>query len=118
MDDTVLLKVPVGDGTDDVVEVQVNRSDLVAPTESGVVLAADSGGRFEAAGYTLAGAMDRVLPALRTILGRIRDGVHAPDEITMDVGLLLGGETGFIVAKGTAEASIAVRMTWRRGPGQ
>lgn len=53
-------------------------------------------------------------PALRMILGRLREGVHAPDKITIDVGLQVGGETGFVFAKGTAEASIAVSMTWRR----
>jgi hypothetical protein len=113
--DTVLLKVPVGDGTDDFVEVQVSRSELVDLTESGVVLASASGSRFESAGYTLADAMSRVMPALRVILGHLRDGVHAPDEITMDVGLKVGGESGFVFAKGTAEATIAVSMTWRRG---
>jgi hypothetical protein len=30
------------------------------------------------------------------------------------MGLQFGGETGFYFAKGTAEASIAVTMTWRR----
>lgn len=112
--ETVLLRVPIGDGTDDFVEVEVSRSEMRGATESGVVLAADSGQRFDATGYTLADATTRVLPALQVILGRIRDGVHAPDEVTMEVGLQIGGETGFIFTKGTVEASIAISMTWRR----
>lgn len=118
MEDTVLLKVPVGDGTDDVVEVQVSRSDLAGLAESGVVLASGSGGRFEAVGYSLADVMNRVMPALQVVLGRLRDGAHAPDEVTMDVGLRIGGETGLVFAKGTAEANIAVSMTWRRRAGR
>ena len=113
--DVVVLKVPLGDGTDQFVEVQVSRSELLGLTESGVVLASAGGERFEATGYTLADAMRKVLPALRTVLGQLRAGVDAPDEVTMDVGLQVGGETGFVFAKGTAEASIAVSMTWRRG---
>jgi len=54
--------------------------------ESGVVLASDDGWRFVAVGFSLASAMDRVMPALRVILGRLRAGMHSPDEITMQVG--------------------------------
>ena len=114
MADTVLLKVPVGDGSDEYVEVQVGRAELGGLSESGVVLASDDGSRFEAAGFSLASAMDRVMPALRVILIRLRAGVHSPDEINMTLGLQIGGETGVFFAKGTAEASVAVSMTWRR----
>jgi hypothetical protein len=116
MADTALLRVPVGDGSDEYVEVQVARTELRELSESGVVLASDNGSRFEAAGFSLASAMDRVMPALRVILGRLRAGVHSPDEITMELGLQIGGETGVIFAKGTAEATVAVSMTWHRRP--
>jgi hypothetical protein len=110
----VLLRVPVGDDAGDVIEVQVSRAEIEGLAESGVVLAANGGRRFETASFTLASAVDHVMPALRTIIGRLRDGVHAPDEVTMQLGLQFGGETGFYFARGTAEASVAVTMTWRR----
>jgi hypothetical protein len=109
-----LLRVPVGDGSGEFVEIQVTRAELQNVSESGVVLASDDGSRFEAAGFSLASAMDRIMPALRVILGRLRDGVHSPDEITMDLGLQIGGEAGIFFAKGTSEATVAVSMTWRR----
>ena len=114
--DTVLLRVPVGDGSGEFVEIQVARADLEGANESGVVLAADNGSRFEATGFSLASAMDRVLPALRVILGRLRSGEFSPDEVTMELGLQIGGETGVFFARGTAEASVAVTMTWHRHP--
>lgn len=114
MADTVLLKVPIGDGTGDFVEVQVARSDLESSSESGVVLASGDGSRFEAAGFSLASAMDRVMPAVRVILGRLRGADVSPDEITMNLGLQIGGEAGVFFARGTSEASVAVSMTWRR----
>jgi Trypsin-co-occurring domain 1 len=116
MPDAALLRVPVGDGSDEFVEIQVSRTELQDLSESGVVLASDDGSRFEAVTFSLASAMDRVIPALRVILGRLRAGVHSPDEITMELGLQVGGEAGVFFAKGTAEATVAVTMTWRRGP--
>jgi len=114
MADTVLLKVPLGDGTDEFVEVQVARSDLQDPSQSGVVLASADGSRFEAAGFSLASAMDRVMPAVRVVLGRLRGADVSPDEIMMSLGLQIGGEAGVFFARGTSEASVAVSMTWRR----
>lgn len=108
------MKLPVGDGTDDVIEVEASRFEVEGLQESGVVLAASDGDRFEARAFSLASAVDHVLPALRTVVGRLRGGVHAPDEVTLQIGLQIGGETGFVFAKGTAEANIALTMTWRR----
>jgi hypothetical protein len=115
MADAALLKVPVGDGSGEFVEIEVSRAELQDLSESGVVLASDDGSRFEAATFSLASAMDRVMPALRVILGRLRAGIHSPDEITMELGLQVGGEAGVFFAKGTAGATVAVTMTWRRG---
>lgn len=114
MPDTALLKVPVGDGSDEFAEVQVSFAELMSLTESGVVLASDDGSRFEAATFSLSSAMDRVMPAVRVILGRLRTGAGSPDEVTMKLGLQIGGEAGVFFAKGTAEATVAVTMTWRR----
>jgi hypothetical protein len=114
MSESVLLKVPVGNGTDDVIEVEVSRYALEDLKDSGVVLAAAGSDRFEATAFSLTSAIEHVLPALRTVVGRLRRGVHAPDEVTLQIGLQIGGETGFVFAKGTAEANIAVTMTWHR----
>jgi hypothetical protein len=111
---TALLKVPVGEGSDEFVEIQVSSPELLRLSESGVVLASADGSHFEAATFSLSSAMDRVMPALGVILDRLRGGLHPPDEVTMQVGLQIGGEAGVFFAKGTAEATVAVAMTWRR----
>jgi Trypsin-co-occurring domain 1 len=116
MPDAALLRVPIGDGSDESVEIQVSRTEVQSLSESGVVLASDDGSRFEAVTFSLASAMDGVMPALRVVLGRLRAGVHSPDEITMELGLQVGGEAGVFFAKGTAGATVAVTMTWRREP--
>lgn len=113
MSEALLIKVPVGDGADDVIEVQVSRAELDGLEESGVVLAA-GGSKLDVTAFSLASAVDHVMPALRMLADRLRGGVDAPDEVTMQMGLQIGGETGFYFAKGTAEASIAVTMTWRK----
>ena len=33
----------------------------------------------------------------------------------MEFGLKIGGETGVIVAKGTAEVNFTIRMSWKSG---
>jgi hypothetical protein len=116
--DTALLKVPVGNDQDGFVEVEVSRAELVGLSDSGVVLASDDGSRFEAATFSLSSAMDRVMPAVRVILGRLRTGTGSPDEVTVELGLQIGGEAGVFFAKGTAEATVAVTMTWRRADEQ
>ena len=81
MSEALLIKVPVGDGADDVIEVQVSRAELDGMEESGVVLAAGDGRRLDVTAFSLASAVDHVMPALRTIAERLRGGVHAPDEV-------------------------------------
>jgi hypothetical protein len=115
--DTALLKVPLGDGSGEFVEIQVSRAELLDLSESGVALASNDGSRFETAAFSLSSAMDRVMPAVGVILGRLRSTVPSPDELTIELGLQVGGEAGVFFAKGTAGATIAVTMAWRRAAG-
>jgi len=104
-----LLKVPVGDAGDEFIEVEVEKRDL-----AGVELAADDRDGSEKAPFTLATSMTRVMPAINAILTRLRSAEHAPDEICMELGLTIGGETGLIFTKGTAEANFTVTVSWRK----
>jgi hypothetical protein len=45
---------------------------------------------------------------------RLRSATHSPDEIEIEAGLKVGGETGLVFTKGTAEANFVVRMTWAK----
>lgn len=107
---TVLLKVPVAEGSDEFVEVEVARRDL-----GGIELVAAGDGRGPWSAVTLATSLEKVLPALRTVVGRLRAAAAAPDEISVELGLSVGGETGLIFTKGTTEATFTVNLTWRRG---
>jgi hypothetical protein len=105
-----LLQVPVGDGSDGVIEVEVDTRDLGGSLQ----LATDDGVDFGTAPFTIASSVGRVMPALSTILTRVRSGANAPDEIGMEIGLAFGGETGLFFAKGTAEATFTLTITWRK----
>jgi len=105
----MLLRVPVGDDEEDFIEVEVNRQNL-----DGVELASGGEDKPERAPFTLAASMARIMPAINTILTRLRSAEHSPDEIGMELGLTIGGETGLIFTKGTAEANFTVTVTWRK----
>jgi len=113
MSDTLLLLVPVDAEGTEFAEFEVSHADIAALTDSGVVLAADGRHRLSAAGFTIASGMDKVLPALRTVLNKLRTGVLTPAEISIEVALQVGGETGVFFAKGNTEASMRVCLTWR-----
>jgi hypothetical protein len=108
---TLLLRVPVDQAGTEFVEVEVDRRDVVGPVE----LVSDQAARDVAvAPYSLASSLDRVMPALTTIVDRFRTARLAPDEIAVNLGLKVGGETGLVFAKGSAEATFTATLTWRR----
>ncbi|MET9691080.1 CU044_2847 family protein [Streptomyces sp. NPDC006514] len=74
-------------------------------------LAADDGlvGR---ARISVQEALDQVKPTLARVARTVRE--LGPDEAEIEFGLKMGGETGIIVAKGTAEVNFAVRLVWHR----
>ncbi|RQX01887.1 hypothetical protein DLJ59_16980 [Micromonospora inaquosa] len=104
----MLLKVPVTEGSDEYIEVVVDRRDI-----AGIELAAAGDGRGQWSATTLAASLERALPALRTVIDRLRSAA-TPDEISVELGLAIGGETGLIFTKGTTEATFTVNIMWRR----
>lgn len=82
-----------------------------ALTGSDLDLAADDGlvGR---ARISVQDALDQVRPTLARVARTVRE--LGPDEAEIEFGLKMGGETGIIVAKGTAEVNFAVRLVWHR----
>jgi Trypsin-co-occurring domain 1 len=41
----------------------------------------------------------------------------APDEVTVEFGLVLGAESGVVVAKGHGEVHFTVTLAWKGGQG-
>lgn len=104
-----VLKVPIGDGIDDIIEVEVEPRNL-----EGVELAAQNPEGPDTAAFSLSASLGRVMPAISTMLASLRNAHHAPDEIGMELGLTIGGETGIIFTKGTAEANFVLTMAWKK----
>jgi hypothetical protein len=103
--DLVGLRVD-GHGTDLLV-VEVDDAD------GGLVLAAapDLSGGVARAQVTLEESLNKLKPSLQKIAHLLKE--LSPREIEVEFGLKIGGETGVIVAKGTAEVNFIVRMSWR-----
>lgn len=112
--ETVLLRIPLTDGDEAQLVAEVDAVDL----EGVELVADDGGGRLATVGTTLSDAFGKLEPALDMIVSRLRHATRQPDEITVEFGLKLGGETGLIFAKGTAEANVSVSVTWRHETGQ
>ena len=62
---------------------------------------------------TLDDALGKLKPSLQKVVHAL--GAMSPDEASVDFGLTIGGETGLILARGTAEVNFIVRMSFRRG---
>jgi Trypsin-co-occurring domain 1 len=104
-----LLGVPVEPGSDEILEVEVDRREV----SDGLVLAAppEPGKITARAQVSLEEALTKLKPSLQKIAHLLKE--LSPEETEVEFGLKLGGETGVIVAKGTAEVNFTVRMTWK-----
>ncbi|MEV7993257.1 CU044_2847 family protein [Streptomyces sp. NPDC086077] len=85
------------------VETDLAGSDLDLAADDGVVRRAET---------SLREALARVRPALAQVSQTVR--ALEPDETEIQFGLKISGESGVIIAKGTAEVNFAVRVVWKR----
>lgn len=107
---TYLLGVPVSQDTDDVVVFEVE--DTEVPDD--LALASLVPGKVAArARATLEETLTDLKPSLAKVLGVLRE--MAPGGMTVEFGVRIGGETGIIIAKGTAEVNFRVTMSWGAG---
>jgi Trypsin-co-occurring domain 1 len=103
-----LLGVPVGADSDDVLVFEVDRSEA----SDDLILASGEPGKVaDRARVTLEEALAKLKPSLHKVVHLLRE--MSPDEAVVEFGLKIGGETGVIIAKGTAEVNFTVRMSWR-----
>ena len=108
----VLVEVAVDDvAGGPVVLVESDRNDIAG----GLTLASPEPGQAAArASRSLAASLEQLEPVLRTLKDKLV--ASAPEHFTVEFGVKLGGETGVIVAKGTAEVNLKITMTWDRAP--
>lgn len=107
---TLLVQVPVDDAEGGaVVLVESDRGDV----PGGLTLAAPEPGQAAArAARSLSASLEQLEPVLRTLKDKLV--ASAPEHFTVEFGVKLGGETGIIMAKGTAEVNLKITMTWDR----
>ncbi|MFD5268731.1 CU044_2847 family protein [Streptomyces sp. NPDC058335] len=94
--------------TDDGAVVAV---EAVEEQRPGSRLVARGDGTVQAA-RTFEGALEGVRSAAESALRVFRDGALRPDGVEIEFGVKLAAETGAIIAKGTAEGHLIVRLTW------
>lgn len=106
----VLVQVAIDDGPGGpVILVESDRGDVAG----GITLASPEPGQASAkAVRSLAESLEQLEPVLRTVKDKLV--ASAPEHFTVEFGVKLGGETGIILAKGTAEVNLKVTMTWDR----
>lgn len=105
----MLLQVPLESGG--MLLVEADRADI--PGREGLTLASPKPGEAVAkAAHTLSASLEQLEPVLRTIREKLQ--AASPDEFAVEFGVKLGGETGLILAKGTAEVNMKITMTWNR----
>ena len=107
---TDLLEVPLDTGASVLVEVGPSE----VPRGDGLVLASNIPGVVGRAAVSLEDALDRLEPVVKALAARLTSA--GPDEMSVEFGIKLGGETGVILAKGTAEVNFKVAMSWHREP--
>ena len=106
-----LVRVPLEHGQ--YIVAEVDKLDIPG---GDVVLAGAEPGRTLAEVQAKFGASVRsIRPAITELIGALKDS--GPDSINIEFGIKIGGETGVIVAKGTAEVNFTVSMAWKRPAG-
>ncbi|WP_416971819.1 CU044_2847 family protein [Streptomyces sp. 4F14] len=96
-------------------------------TEDGTVVAVESveeraGSRLASrdggvqAARTFEAALDGVRTAAQSALRVFRDGALKPDGVEIEFGVKLSAEAGAIIAKGTSEGHLVVKLTWSSSP--
>jgi hypothetical protein len=79
--------------------------------ESGARLVSRGEGPARAA-RTFEGALDGVRAAAESALRVFRDGSLRPDSVELEFGVKLSAEAGAVIAKGSSEGHLVVKLTW------
>ncbi|GAB1335458.1 CU044_2847 family protein [Streptomyces sp. E-15] len=80
-------------------------------TRSGARLVSRGDGPAQAA-RTFEGALDGVRAAAAAALRVFRDGSLRPDAVEIEFGVRLSAEAGAVIAKGSAEGHLVVKLSW------
>ncbi|WP_326772936.1 CU044_2847 family protein [Streptomyces sp. NBC_01445] len=102
------VEVPLGDGSDESVRVQIREVDET-------LVRVGRGGRSIARAERSFGQMlDTVRPVAESFVGRFKGLANAPDEITLEFGVSLSAEADVVIASTATAANFSVSLTWNR----
>ncbi|GIH67913.1 CU044_2847 family protein [Sphaerimonospora thailandensis] len=103
------VEVPVGDGSDEIVRVQIREVDET-------LVRVGRGGRTIArAEQSLGRMLETVRPVAESFVTRFQGLVNAPDEIVLEFGVSLSAEADVVIASTATAANFSVSLTWKRG---
>ena len=99
-----LVEFPLEEGGSIIVEID-------EPETSGTVRAGRED-KIEKARETFEGALNKVLPAAKTVVEKLRTMAGRPDEIEVTFGVNLSTRAGAFIASASAGANFAVTVRW------
>jgi hypothetical protein len=102
-----LMTMCVEPGADESIVFEVERDQI---SDDLVLSSPRLSGAAVHASISLTEALRKLKPSLQRVIDLLHD--LSPQRIDVEFGLKIGGETGIIVSKGTAEANLTVRMSW------
>jgi hypothetical protein len=105
---TFLMSVPVDADSGELLIFEVDPREVA---EDLVLASAEPGQVVARAQVTLEQALAKLKPSLQKVMHVLNE--LSPDETEVEFGLKIGGETGVIIAKGTAEVNFTIRMSWK-----
>ncbi|MFE2064343.1 CU044_2847 family protein [Streptomyces sp. NPDC059467] len=101
-----LVRIPLDNG--EFLVAEVDRADI--PEESVVLVSPEPGRSVAQASRTLESSLLSLRPALAGLTETLK--ARSPETASIEFGVKLGGETGVILAKGSAEVHFTVHVEW------
>ncbi|GAA3759085.1 hypothetical protein HDA32_003708 [Spinactinospora alkalitolerans] len=87
---------------------------VTAPEAEPGLVDAGAGAVISDATVTFEQALERVRHVSTAALRKLRKMPIGPDEITVQMGIVLSAEAGAIIAKSSVEGNLSIELTWRR----
>lgn len=100
------VEVPLGDGTDGVLRVQIREVD------ESLARVGRGGGSVARASRTFGEMVESIRPLADGFVGRLSGLAHRPDEITLEFGVSLSAEADIVIASTATQANFGVTLTW------
>ncbi|MCF4140820.1 hypothetical protein L1856_34250 [Streptomyces sp. Tue 6430] len=101
------VEMPLDEGSDDVVRVQIREVD-------DSLVRVGRGGSVARAGRTLGQMLDTVKPVAENFVERFQGLATPPDEMTLEFGISLSAGADVVIASTATTANFTVSLSWSR----